>query len=64
MLHVEKVIELFGNQTEMAKTLGVDKSAISHWKRRRAIPTKQLLNIRDTLKQKKIVLDINSIFVD
>ena len=64
MLHVEKVIELFGTQKEMAKTLGVDVSAISHWKRRKAIPTKQLFNIRASLKHRKIDFNFNTIFED
>lgn len=64
MLHVEKIIEMFGTQKQMAKTLGVDASAIAHWKKRKAIPTRQLFAIRNNLKGKNIDFDIDSIFLD
>lgn len=64
MLHVDKIIDLFGNQKQMAIALNVDASAIAHWKKRKQIPTKQLVNIRNQLKVKNIELDLNAMFVD
>lgn len=44
MNNVNKVIELFKNQSELAGKMGISKAAISNWKKR-GIPLSRALEI-------------------
>lgn len=50
ILKIEEVISYFGNKTEVAKILKIDRSAISHWKN--TVPPKRQLQIQKITKGK------------
>ena len=41
----EELLEHFDTQSEIARQLGVTRSAVSHWFRREAIPAEQAIQI-------------------
>ena len=41
---LEKVIEIYGNQSELAGKIGVSKMTITHWKRR-GVPIERALEL-------------------
>ena len=42
---IQKIIEWFGSQSEMARQLGVDRSAVTHWLNSGALPPKRAIEV-------------------
>lgn len=59
---VSKIISKFGGQTKLAAELGCTQSAIAHWKRRGAIPSREISRILQAAERLGIELDANDFF--
>jgi DNA-binding transcriptional regulator YdaS (Cro superfamily) len=46
----EQAVEIFGSQAELARALGIERSAVCQWKDGAPIPEKQELRIRYELR--------------
>jgi len=46
----EQAVQIFGSQAELARALGIERSAVCQWKDGAPIPEKQALRIRYELR--------------
>lgn len=42
---IQKIVDWFGSQAEMARQLGVDRSAVTHWLNKGALPPKRAIEV-------------------
>lgn len=42
---INKIVEWFGSQSEMARQLGVDRSAVTHWLTKGSLPPKRAIEV-------------------
>lgn len=42
---IQKIVEWFGSQSEMARQLRVDRSAVTHWVNSGALPPKRAIEV-------------------
>jgi DNA-binding transcriptional regulator YdaS (Cro superfamily) len=42
---IQKIVEWFGSQSEMARQLRVDRSAVTHWVNSGALPPKRAIEL-------------------
>ena len=62
MTEINKVIELFKNQSELAGKMGVTKAAISNWKKR-GVPLNRALEIEKLTSGQIKASDLRSEFM-
>ena len=59
---IDYIVSKFGNQTELAKLLGINQSAISQWKKAGLIPSRRQKTILDVAKTQGIDLKPSDFF--
>jgi len=42
---IQQIVEWFGSQSEMARKLGVDRSAVTHWLNSGGLPPKRAIEV-------------------
>lgn len=55
---IEDIVKWFGSKSNMARTLGVDRSAVTHWVNKGALPAYRAIQIESLTKGKFKAVDI------